>query len=279
MSKQLKIISLLLVFAFTLVLSACQKDARADQLNEVTFVARDFSFSGPDTITAGWTRLQLNNEGPDYHHIQLVKLSDGYSADELIAAFNESPILPQWADEVGGPNPPEAGQSSQATVYLEAGDYVLICTVPDRQGVPHIQHGMVKVLTVETTQKETAVQPKADATVDMLDFSFNLSAPLQTGEQTIRVNNTGAQGHEVFLAKLAPGRSMEDFLTSFAPDAAFDAPVWEARGGLSVIEPGAHGYFTVDLEPGQYVLACFAPDEGSGMPHLMMGMVQEITVK
>jgi uncharacterized cupredoxin-like copper-binding protein len=279
MSKQTISITLLLILALSLVLSACQQDAQAEQLNEAAFVARDYSFSGPDSIAAGWTRLILSNEGPDYHHMQLVRLSDGKTVDDLVAAFNDSPVLPDWAEEVGGPNPPEAGQGSEAIVNLEAGNYALICTVPDRQGVPHIQHGMVKALTVEAVAEDTAVEPVADVTLDMVDFSFVLSAPLQTGEQTIRVNNAGTQGHEVFLARLAPERSMDDFLASFAPDAAFDAPVWQAMGGLSVIEPNAYGYFTVDLEPGQYVLACFAPDDNSGMPHLMMGMVQEITVK
>jgi uncharacterized cupredoxin-like copper-binding protein len=278
MSKQTLSIVLLLILALSFVLSACQQDAQAEQFNEVTFAAHDFSFSGPDSIAAGWTRLRLDNEGPDYHHMQLVRLSAGKTVDDLVAAFNESPVLPAWAEEVGGPNPPEAGQSSEAIVNLAAGDYALICTVPDRQGVPHIQHGMVKALTVEAEAGETA-EPTADVTLDMLDFSFTLSAPLQAGEQTIRVNNVGAQGHEVFLARLAPDRSLDDFLASFSPDAAFDGPVWQAMGGLSVIEPDAYGYFTVDLESGQYVLACFAPDENSGMPHLMMGMVQEITVE
>ena len=279
MSKQTRSIALLLVLALSLVLSACQQDAQAEQLNEVTFVAQDYSFSGPDSIAAGWTRLILNNDGPDYHHMQLVRLSDGKTVDDLVAAFNESPVLPDWAEEVGGPNPPEAGQSSEAIVNLAAGNYALICTVPDRQGVPHIQHGMVKALTVEAVAEDTAVEPTADVALDMVDFSFVLSAPLQAGQQTIRVNNAGTQGHEVFLARLAPDRSVQDFLASFAPDAAFDEPVWQAMGGLSVIEPDAHGYFTVDLEPGQYVLACFVPDKNNGMPHLMMGMVQEITVK
>ncbi len=278
MSNQQKSILFLIVILFAFMLSACQESASAEQINEVTFTAQDYSFSGPETIQSGWTRIKLENEGPDYHHVQLVRLSEGKTTDDLVAAFNESPVLPDWAEEIGGPNPPEAGQSSEAIVDLKAGNYALICTVPDRQGVPHIQHGMFKSLTVEEADN-TAVEPEADTTIDMADFSFTLSAPIQAGRQTIRVNNAGAQGHEVFLAKLAPERTLEDFLASFSPEADFDAPVWQAQGGISVIEPGASAYFTVDVEPGQYILVCFAPDEETGAPHLMQGMVQEITIE
>lgn len=277
-NKHLFIITLL-ALGLALLATACQgQGAEAAPINEVVFTARDFSFSGPEAIPAGWTQLRLENEGPDYHHMQLVKLADGKTLQDLTAAFEESPVLPEWAEEYGGPNPPEAGESSQATVYLQPGDYALICTVPDKQGTPHVMHGMVKNLTVTAAEGETAREPQADATLDMLDFTFELSQSLAAGQQTIRVNNKGQQPHEVFLARLEPGKTMDDFLISFTPDAPAE-PVWRAAGGVSVIEPGAHGYFSVDLEPGQYVLACFAPDSESGMPHLMMGMVQEMTVE
>ena len=33
------------------------------------------------------------------------------------------------------------------------------------------------------------------------------------------------------------------------------------------------------LEPGRYVLLCFVPDEETGQPHALLGMVEEFTVE
>ena len=70
---------ILLTLALALLLSACQ-GARAAQINEVVFTARDNSFSGPAAISAGWTQVRLVNEGPEFYHIQLVKLDEGVKA-------------------------------------------------------------------------------------------------------------------------------------------------------------------------------------------------------
>lgn len=268
---------ILFTLALALLLSACQ-GAKAAQINEVVFTAQDNSFSGPDTVSAGWTQLRLANEGPDFYHIQLVKLEEDKTVDELVTALQADPVRPNWAKLYGGPNPPVPGQSSQAIVNLEPGQYALIDTVPDKEGTPHVHYGMAKALTVTPAESE-APEPVADVTMDMFDFNYSLSKPLVAGKQMIRVNNKGEQPHEVFLAKLAPGKSVEDLLASLAPDAPADAIDWQAMGGISVIEAGAHAYFSVDLEPGRYALVCFAPDHGSGAPHFMMGMMQEIVVK
>lgn len=276
--KKPSIIFILLTLGLALLVSACQ-GVQAAQINEATFIARDYSFSGPDTIPAGWIHLRLENEGAEYHHIQLVKLNEGKTVDDLVTALQESPIPPAWAKEYGGPNPSDPGQSSEAVVNLEAGNYALICTVPSKDGTPHVHYGMAKALTVTPADGGTAVEPEADISLDMLDFSYSFSEPLTAGQHTIQVNNKGQQPHEAFLARLAPGKSVNDLLASLAPDAPPEAIDWQALGGISAIEPGAHSYFSVDLEPGKYALLCFAPDHASGAPHFMKGMMQEFIIQ
>jgi hypothetical protein len=44
---------------------------------------------------------------------------------------------------------------------------------------------------------------------------------------------------------------------------------------------GEESYHVVDLEAGTYVAVCFLPDhlgEQTGMPHFMLGMIQEFAV-
>jgi hypothetical protein len=277
LKNKLSLLFTLLMLGLALLLSACQ-GAQAAQ-NEVTFTARDNSFSGPDSIPAGWIQLRLVNEGPDFYHIQLVKLTEGKTVDDLVTALQANPVRPAWAELYGGPNPAVPGQSSEAFVKLDPGNYALIDTVPDKTGTPHVYYGMARALTVTAAEGTAGIEPRADVTLDMFDFAYQLAQPLTAGEQTIRVNNKGGQPHEVFLARLASGKTVEDLLASLAPDAPADAIDWQALGGISAIRAGTHAYFSADLEPGRYALVCFAPDRGSGAPHFMMGMTQEFTVE
>jgi hypothetical protein len=272
-------LSTIIMLAILALLVGCRGGEETAVLNEVTFIAGNNSFNGPDTIPAGWTQIRLQNEGPEFYHVQLMRLEEGKTVADLTAALVENPVAPAWAKHYGGPNPPHVGESSTAVIYLEAGDYALIDTVPGKDGTPHVHHGMAKAVRVTPNGDNAAAEPTADVVMDMDDFSFSLSRPLSAGVQTIRVNNRGAQPHEVFLARLAPGKSAGDLLASLAPDAPPEAIDWQALGGVSVIESGAHSYFTAELEPGTYALLCFAPDHDSGAPHFMMGMMQEFVVE
>ena len=275
--KQPSIIIILLSLALALVLSACQ-GAQAAR-DEVVFSAHNNNFSGPDSISAGWTQLRLENEGPDFYHIQLVRLSAGKSVQDLVSALRENPVRPDWAELYGGPNPAVPGQASTAAVRLDPGNYAVVDTVPDKSGTSHVNYGMAKALTVLPADEKAGMEPQADVTLDMSDFTYELSSSLTAGKHTIRVNNKGRQPHEVFLARLAPGKGVEDLLASLAPDAPPEAIDWQALGGVSAIEAGTHAYFSAELEPGRYALVCFAPERSSGLPHFMMGMAQEITVR
>src|ERR1051325_7992644 len=44
---------------------------------------KDFAFEAPDTITAGLTTFHLVNDGPNLHHVQLVRLDSAKTAADL----------------------------------------------------------------------------------------------------------------------------------------------------------------------------------------------------
>jgi hypothetical protein len=121
-----------------------------------------------------------------------------------------------------------------------------------------------------------AAEPSADLVVKLVDFDFELSGPLTAGHHVIRVENGGAQPHEIALVQLKPGKQPMDFAEwgekqqGPAPGALF--------GGVSGIMPGAHAFATVDLPPGDYALLCFVPDMKDGKPHFVHGMAKKITV-
>lgn len=245
-------------------------------VTNVAFTADDADFSGPDEITGGWVTITLTGEGQEPHHIQLVKLEAGKTLDDLKAALTADPeSYPDWATPYGGPNAPDPGGRTSAVVNLPAGRYALIDLIPNAEGVPHFQNGLMKALTVTEPAGDGAGEPEADATVTLGDFSFALTGELAAGEQTIRFLNSGEQAHEAFLVRLEEGKTTEDYLNT--PPG--EMPPGTSLGGITGIAPDDSQYIVVNLEPGTYALYCFLPDMASHAPHFALGMMQEIVIE
>jgi hypothetical protein len=108
-----------------------------------TITVAEYSFTQTPTLTAGRHTILVKNIGTQPHEVVLVKLPPGVK----IAAVAE------WADKMkgtppgmpmGGVTAVDPGRSSDFTVDLVAGDYGLICFLPDAQdGKPHHAHGMM----------------------------------------------------------------------------------------------------------------------------------------
>lgn len=242
----------------------------------VTVTARDFSFEAPAEIPAGPTTFQMVNAGQALHHVQLVKLEEGKTVDDLLAAMKAGGPPPAWARNVGGPNAPDPGATSNATVVLEPGNYAMLCFVDIPGGVPHVMRGMVKPLRV-TAPTASAGVPAHDVVMTLSDYTFALSKPLTAGRHVIRVENAARQPHEVEIVRLAPGKTAED-VAAWMRDPQGPPPV-SAIGGVAGMDSGMSNTFEVDLEPGKYLLLCFVPDAGDGKPHLAHGMIREITIE
>lgn len=245
----------------------------------VVFVAHDYSFSGPDRLTAGLTTVRIVNEGRDLHHIQFLKLLQGKSAVDFRAAIAADPHhLPDWTQYAGGPNAHQESNSASATVNLTEGDYVLICWIPDKHGVPHVALGMQKALSVRGGKPVRVSQPKPSVVITQVDYQFILSRRVESGLQTIEVVNHGTQPHEVVVVRLATGATVQDAIASFEPGAS-GPPRGELVSGITGIKKGTRMYFTGEFEPGRYGLICFVPDTVTGRPHFLHGMTTEFTVE
>lgn len=247
--------------------------------HELVIRARDFAYEAPDSVPSGPTTIRLVNEGPDYHHVSLLRLEDGKTLDDFkqaLATSKPGSPPPDWLIDVGGPNTPEPdGGEFVASLDLEPGNYAMVCFIPDSTQTPHFVHGMVKGLTVVPSGENEAM-PAADAVMTLYDYGFRMDQPLVAGPQQVRVVNEAEQVHEVFILKLNPGRTSEDFLQWMAAPAG--PPPGSAVGGITGIAPGQENLMSLDLAPGNYALYCFVPDATDGKPHLMHGMATMITV-
>ncbi len=128
---------------------------------DAQIAAADFAFTGDLTLSAGEQTVQVTNNGPQAHEMEVVKLVEGFTVEQLIASFTEEEPTPDPSAtaEEEGPPPftfsgglgaiPVSG-TGYVLLNLEAGNYALLCFVPDQAtGAPHVALGMVTALTVE----------------------------------------------------------------------------------------------------------------------------------
>jgi len=208
---------------------ACGRPApRATGPNVVTITATDYAFGMPDTIPAGLTTFRLVNQGKELHHASLVRLGEGKTAADfqagLAAAMKSHAPPPSWITFPGGPNAVTLDDTAIATQMLEPGSYVFVCWIPSLDGVPHVMKGMMHPLVVAAgaASSPAAAEPATDVTIKLTDYDFQLSQPLTAGTHVVRVENTGVQAHEVVIAALTPGKTLQDFI-------AWEAGVRRAR--------------------------------------------------
>src|SRR5438270_10786137 len=277
------------LFVVAAVASPSIRDAgpvsRPDKHPLVTVHAKEFAFVAPASIAAGTTTVRLVNDGKEPHQISIVQLEKGKTLADFVAAAKSNKPTP-WAVGVGGPNTAGPGQTIDATVTLDGGNYLLLCWVPSPgSGVPHLVKGMIQPLTVTApggvTQagapKSYVTEAAPDVHLELADYGFKFSKPLTAGKHTIHVMNTAAQEHEAVMMKLVSGKSMKDVDAWFASGMKGPAPM-AALPGMAGLGKGRTATFTTNLTPGHYGIICYIPDAKDGKPHVLHGMVQEFDV-
>lgn len=266
---------------------AVQAQAAADLgglgLPEVTVTITDAGYQlTPPTAVAGWTLVTLRNrqEAGDTG-ADIMLLPRGETIEGLLAAVaTPTAAPPAWVFEstfAGAPWVP-AGTSAQAVVLLTAGDWGVFSPAPLAPSV----------LTVSGGDGTPPAPPTVNAAVDvtMQEFAFvGLEEPLVAGPQIWRVTNAGRQPHLMTVGQLPEGTTQAQFLEELAATMSGPPPTDESGpagpstvGGCSTLSGGQSLYLALDLAVGTYGAVCFFPDEETGAPHVMLGMVQVFSV-
>lgn len=125
---------------------------------------------------------------------------------------------------------------------------------------------------------EIAAVAPAEVVIRTRDNVF-YEAPdtLEAGLTNIRLINDGPMFHHVWLVRLEDGHTVNELLEHFK--AGGPPPSWavDVGGPNTPGMPGGETAATVALEPGTYALLC-AIDLPDGVPHMMQGMVRQVTV-
>lgn len=247
--------------------------------------ASDYAFKTVGSLPGGLMRVQLQNTGKEIHHAQFMLLNPGVALDQLGAAFQKGPDAAfGLVTLTGGPGMAAPGGTSEAILTLKEGQYMLACFVAGADGVPHLAKGMVQPLRVTAPTAAAVPAPQVNGTINLVDFTFEMPAPLPLGKSMWRITNTGAQFHEIALWQLLPGKTVDDMKAFFgAPPTAPPSgpPPALPVGGMQALTRGNEGILPLDLKAGDYVATCLVPDQSkpNGASHLSLGMIKGFTVK
>jgi hypothetical protein len=262
--------------------------ARAPAIPTLDVVATEFAFTAPDTVLAGRTRVRLSNRGREMHLLEIARLDDGHTAEELGALLGARRPLPAWATFVGGPlpgpatAPRNAADDMAVTIDLTPGRYALLCPIPSPDDHrAHSLKGMVRTLVVVPSRRATPTEPErshgAPSRVVLDNYGFVLELPWRTGRHRLQVENRAAQPHELAVFRLDAGKRVGDVVrwasTLTGP------PPGRLVGGTTALSRGSTVTLTLTLAPGTYALLCFLPDAKDGRSHVQHGMTREITVQ
>lgn len=254
-------------------------------------------FEGPTQIPSGWTTFRFVNASGMTHFAIIDVPPENVSINEmndtLMAPFQQAmdamnagddealnaayASFPSWVADLGragGPGFLSPGLTGQTTVYLAPGRYVIECYVKS-DGVFHStspgrgELGMVMELTV-TDAKNGALEPISTATLALRNSGIELvSGEFSRGANTVRVDFVEQQafpsfvGNDVHLIRvndsevISEVNSWMDWRTKHGLE---DPSPAEFLGGINDLPAGEHGYFTVELEPGDYALVAEMPD-------------------
>ena len=294
---------LLIGLCFTLITS-CMSDKKSGQKpsvkkekdNTITIVTENMDFQIVDTISAGWHTFKYINRSKETHFFLLDKYPEGITIEntekevgpvfqkgmDLInegkgeAAFAEFGKLPEWFSEIvfsGGSGLISPGLTSETTVYLEPGYYIIECYVKMESGIFHSSMGMVKELIVSADGVNVNTEPvnqNVDISLSSTD-GIQFSDTLKSGINVIAVHfkdqivHENFVGHDINLARLEENANLKDLekWMNWADPEGLISPSPEGikfLGGVNDMPSGSVGYFNVQLEAGNYVLISEVPN-------------------
>jgi hypothetical protein len=239
-----------------------------------------------EEIPSGWTTFRLINASPAVHFLVLELLPGARSVEnsvsEVVPVFqqamdliNDGQVedglakladLPEWFGEVrfmGGPGLVSPGRSSEVTVYLEPGNYVMECYIKTADGKFHSALGMIRGLTVTQERSEAAPPSRVSVEMRLTNEGFGVHGEVSSGSHTIAVRfaeeNPPLLGNDVHLVRLEEDTDLKEVATwmdwsqpgGMVSDHRTAAP-FQFMGGTHEMPMGSTAYFTVELTPGRY---------------------------
>lgn len=265
--------------ALALLVAAGALAWRAPSPPVVTTTATNAGAAVPDTVDGGYVTLRLRNRSDSLLAHGLVRLKPGVTPAEGVRAVRTmwrldpgNPIAArdQFAGSYGGAVFVKPGADGDVGVALPPGDYVTYVDVVTERG-PRVYAPFIRTLHVRASAGGAIDAP--DHVVRLRDMRVAMPRTVRAGRARWRFENAGASWHLAFVGKLRPGRTYDEGVAYVRTHEGLDPfEPTETVVGVHALTPGLANDVTLDLAPGEYVVAC--PIEG----HDRVGMVAPLTV-
>lgn len=296
-----------LSFLIAIVMFSCKSDKnKKNSLDQITLetpketadvidiTTRSMEFKTADTISSGWNTFRYKNRSNEPHFFVMEKYPKGKTIEntkkeigpifdngmdlinegkpkEGLAEFNK---LPKWFFEVvfsGGSGLIAPKHTSETTIKLEPGYYIMECYVKMPNGKFHSTMGMLKQIIVTEEKSGNAPPEEAIAVNISSTEGIDYEGIISRGEQIFSVEfidqvvHENFVGHDVNLVKLDDNASLEalENWMDWTDPKGLITPVPEGvtfLGGVNDSPAGSVGYFKATLEPGKYAVIAEVPN-------------------
>jgi hypothetical protein len=120
----------------------------AEPTADAVVTLKDYDFTLSKPLAAGKQTIRVDNAGPQPHEVAVIRLKPGKTPEDF-ERWGEKPVGEAPGTLHGGVSGIMPGTHAFMELDLPAGDYALICFVPDgKDGKPHFVHGMSKRIKV-----------------------------------------------------------------------------------------------------------------------------------
>jgi hypothetical protein len=255
--------------------SAKATAARSAQKVSVRMRDTELVVKGAGSLRAGFVRLQVRNEGPGEHGIELVRLRRPLTTVQLLEDFAAEKR--GLFDALGGVQQVVSGRPWQMTERLGSGSYALL-DLAQNGPKPNYARGLYKRFDVAPSQSG-GVPPATVGDIDMRDFRFDFRLPKAfSGRGVVKISNLGQTSHEISLVRIEPGHTQDEVLALIMAGVT-KPPEWASIVELlSLLDPAKTAYVRLDLSQGRYVALCLMNMPGSQTLHAQLGMTSTFDV-
>ena len=237
----------------------------------IRVIAANYSYRLPERAPGGLVTIRLVNLGSEPHYARILRLAEGKTLADVVAWRKRQAPLPEWLTRASGPATTAPGDSTEMTARMEPGTYVLLCTYPTAEGMPHADLGMLAELQLEPAANRP--DPRTGTRLQLEDYSFSVPHPIRQGGWTVEIANRGRAVHQVLLVALPEGATAEQELAWFRGGSRGPRP-GTPKGGVIELGPGQRVWLRTRLAPGHYLALCAISLEDRGR-HFDHGMVLE----
>jgi hypothetical protein len=249
----------------------------------VTFDGTEFEV--PTEVEAGYHVVVLTPSEGTAVYVDFMQPPDGLSDEEAteiaLVAAGQDIVEPGWV--FGGGSYAFNNTTTRFIVYLKPGEWKIAASwQADEDGAEEIM--TLYPLTVGEHGASTAgeMDPEPDVVMELNDVEFGgLDASIPAGPTLFEVRNVGEQPRQMVLFRTDRELTSDDFAAWFASSATPTPPPFTMTwvGYAALTSPGYSTWIELDLAQGTYTATSWVVDPETGMPALLLGMVQSFTVE